>query len=287
MKFFYRLLTPFLSLVRVFLKADAKQLNSAPSTEASSSEEGFLHKEEEKFQTYARLPQHLALIMDGNGRWAKERGLRRSEGHKIGAETLRNLVYTVSALGIPYLTVYAFSTENWKRSPEEIEILMELFARYCVDFAEEFAKENVRIRFLGKKEGLSPYVQKVFEETEKSSKNRTGLQLILAINYSGRQDIVEACKQCMLLSKQGYFSEKQIENFQEENFRMAMYLPDVPDPDLLVRTSGEFRLSNFLLWNLAYTELYVSELYWPDFTKEELHKALLAYQKRERRFGQA
>lgn len=256
-----------------------------PSREVLASERAFSHGEAEVGGQALSLPTHLALIMDGNGRYAVSQGQKRSYGHLLGAENFLKILCYISDLGIPYATFYAFSTENWKRPQEEVERLLSLFAEYCSNYRELFKERQIRVRFLGNKSVLSPQLQALFEETEALTKEHQGLQAILAINYSGRQDIVEACKWCMRASKEGFFTEEQIEKFAEENFRQAMYLPDVPDPDLLIRTAGEYRLSNFMLWNLAYTEFYVSPKCWPVFDREDLDLALVEFQKRDRRFG--
>jgi len=223
-----------------------------------------------------RVPNHVAIIMDGNGRWARRKGLPRVEGHRKGAEVVENVVRWSAEFGIKYLTLYTFSTENWKRPKEEVEFLFSLLVEKLETKALELIKENVRLRFMGRLEDLPEKLKNKCREAEEMTKSNDGLNLIIALNYGGRAEIVDAVERIL---------REGITEVNEEGFRKYLYLPDVPDPDLIIRTSGEMRLSNFLLWQSAYSELYFTEKLWPDFTKDDFIKALEDYSKRERRFG--
>lgn len=222
-----------------------------------------------------RIPEHIAIIMDGNGRWAKKRGLPRTFGHKEGAATLRKIVEYAGNIGVRYLTVYAFSTENWKRSSEEVEALMFLFKAYMKSEKKVMMKNNVRFMVSGRKEGVSESLLKEIENLEEATKNNTGITLNLAFNYGGRAEIVDAVNKIIASG------EKEV---NEESFRRYLYR-NIPDPELLIRTSGELRISNFLLWQIAYSEIYVTETLWPDFDSKELDRAIGSFNGRERRFG--
>ncbi len=230
-----------------------------------------------------RIPQHVAIIMDGNGRWAKERGLPRIQGHQKGVETIREIVRAASSLGIGYLTLYAFSKENWLRPREEVGFLMELLARYLDSELNELAKNNIRFNMIGRSGDLPGPIQKQIQRNIEKMRVNTGMILTLALSYSSRLEIVDAAKRLCEKVKRGELSTEQID---ETVFSNELYTAGVPDPDLLIRTSGELRISNFLLWQLSYTEIYVSPKYWPDFSKEDFQEAIRDYQKRERRFGQ-
>ncbi len=219
---------------------------------------------------------HVAIIMDGNGRWAKRRGLPRIEGHRVGARKVEKVVEWASDLGVDYLTLYAFSTENWRRPESEIRFLFRLFVDFMRSKVEKMKREGVRIRIMGRKEELPREVVDVWDWIEKETKDGKKITTIIALNYGGRAEIVDAVNSIL---KEG------LESVDEETFRRYLYLPDVPDPDLVIRTSGEMRISNFLLWQIAYSELYFLKKYWPDFEKEDLEKALEDFSKRERRFG--
>ncbi len=221
-----------------------------------------------------KLPVHVAVIMDGNGRWAKKRGLPRVKGHERGAKTLRRTVETAARLGIKYLTAFAFSKENWNRPREEIEFLMNLLRRYLKNEIPTLVKNEIKLQVAGDLEELPVDIREKIREAEEKTGSGTRLTLVLAINYGGRAEILRAARG---MAKEGDFSP--------ESFRRHLYLPHVPDPDLLIRTSGEQRISNFLLWQIAYTELYFTPVLWPDFSEEEFIKALVDYQGRERRFG--
>lgn len=221
------------------------------------------------------VPEHIAMIMDGNGRWALERGKPRGEGHIAGARTLENVLNWCGERDIKYLTVYAFSTENWKRPQEEVNGLMKLFARMLKTKEKSFIKNRVRFRMIGRRGDLSAALRKTVEALEKKTA-AFERQFIVAISYGGRAEIIDAVNAAI---KTGY-------PLTEETFRNFLYAPDVPDPDLVIRTSGELRTSNFLLWETAYSEYYFTEVLWPDFSEQELDKALEAYAKRHRRKGQ-
>lgn len=223
-----------------------------------------------------RVPKHVAIIMDGNGRWAKKRGLPRIEGHRKGAEVVENIVKWSAEYGIKYLTLYTFSTENWRRPKKEIEFLFSLLVEKLETKVPELIKENVKVRFMGRLKDLPKNLQEKCLEAEKETALNNGLNLIIALNYGGRAEIVDAINRIL--------REKVLE-IDENSFRNYLYLPDVPDPDLIIRTSGEMRLSNFLIWQSAYSELYFTEKLWPDFTKDDFIKALENFSKRERRFG--
>ncbi|MEA5535800.1 isoprenyl transferase [Crocosphaera sp. XPORK-15E] len=228
------------------------------------------------------LPQHIAVIMDGNGRWAKRRGRPRIMGHQRGVDTLKDLLRCCRDWGIPALTAYAFSTENWGRPLEEVEFLMTLFERVLRRELEEMMAENVRIRFVGNLAALPSSLQAEIDRSMKDTENNTGIQFSVATNYGGRQEIVQSCRAIADQVKQGLIN---LDDIDEALFEKYLYTTGIPHPDLLIRTSGEMRLSNFLLWQLAYAEIYVTQTLWPDFNREELHQALLDYQQRERRFG--
>ncbi|SDI89501.1 undecaprenyl diphosphate synthase [Lachnospiraceae bacterium G41] len=230
------------------------------------------------------IPRHVAVIMDGNGRWAKAKGLPRKMGHVQGGKNVEDLLYVCDDLGIKYFTVYAFSTENWKRSEDEVAALMTLLRSYLSSGFKKAAKNNVRIRIIGDRTRLAPDIQKLIEDLEEDSKNNTGLQFQIAINYGGRDEIVRMMRKTAEDVKSGKVNPEDI---NEEFISNNLDTKDIPDPDLLIRTSGEQRLSNFLLWQIAYSEFYIADCHWPDFNKEELIKAIEEYNKRDRRFGNA
>lgn len=230
------------------------------------------------------IPNHVAVIMDGNGRWAKAKGLPRKMGHVQGGKTVEEMLYVADELGIKYFTVYAFSTENWKRSEDEVSALMTLLRSYLTSGFMKAAKNNVRIRIIGDKTGLAEDIQKIIDDLEKASENNTGLQFQIAINYGSRDEIRRMMGNMAMDVKNG---ELNPEDITEEYISNHLDTAGIPDPDLLIRTSGEQRLSNFLLWQLAYTEFYFSDKHWPDFDKDELVKAIEAYNGRDRRFGNA
>ena len=223
------------------------------------------------------VPNHIAIILDGNGRWAKAKGMPRSYGHVKGCANLETICDDMKELGVKYLTVYAFSTENWKRATEEVNGLMLLFEQFLKSQKKMMLKEKVRLRIIGKKEGVSERLLKVIDKVEKDTylENPT-LELNIAFNYGGRTEIIDGINQ---LLKEGKTS------INEEEFRAYLYNTYMPDPELIIRTSGEFRTSNFLLWESAYSEYYITETLWPDFKEEQLKMAIESYMKRDRRFG--
>lgn len=230
----------------------------------------------------SRLPKHVAIIMDGNGRWAKKRALPRVFGHKAGMEALREIVRTSSDMGIKILTVYAFSTENWNRPTEEVSYLMNLLVEYMRKEINELHRNNVKVKILG---DLSPLPKTTREEVEKAvaiTCNNTGIQFNIALNYGGRAEIINACKEIAKDYKEGRISEEQI---TEQLMSGYLFTSGDHEPDLIIRTSGEKRLSNFLLWQSAYSELVFSEVLWPDFDSKQLEMAIAEYQSRDRRFG--
>lgn len=228
----------------------------------------------------SRIPQHVAIIMDGNGRWAKQRGYERSYGHQVGAETVHVIAEEAAKLGIKYLTLYTFSTENWNRPTDEVTALMGLLVESIEE--ETFMKNNISFRIIGDIKKLPANVQeRLYKCVEHTSKN-TGMCLVLALSYSSRWEIVEAARQIAVLVKEGNLNIEQINCDLVAKHLTTSFMPD---PDLLIRTGGEVRLSNYLLWQCAYSELYFCETYWPDFREEELYKAIYDYQKRERRYG--
>ena len=230
----------------------------------------------------ARLPQHIAVIMDGNGRWAKQRNKPRIFGHKAGAESVRAILDTCARLNIKAVTLYAFSTENWKRPEDEVTGLMHMLKLYLKQELKTVHKNNIRFQAIGNISGLSEDLQKEIAAAEAKTRENTGTFLSIALNYGGRAEIVEAAKQAALnLIKNG----DSIENLREEDIARNLYTANLPEVDLLVRTSGEFRISNFLLWQLAYSEIYVTPTLFPDFRRIEIFKAILDFQKRERRYG--
>ena len=221
------------------------------------------------------VPNHIAIIMDGNGRWAKNQNKPRVFGHKAGANTLRKIMEYCNKIGVTYLTVYAFSTENWKRSQEEVDALMFLFKSYIKSERENLLKNKIRFMVSGREEGVNPSLMEAIKELEEVTSKDYEMTLNIAFNYGGRAEIIDAVNKIL---KDGKAS------VTEEEFSKYLY-NDIPDPDLVIRTSGEFRISNFLLWQIAYSEIYITDKYWPDFNEEEMDKALLSYSKRERRFG--
>lgn len=228
------------------------------------------------------MPEHVAIIMDGNGRWAVERHQNRAFGHKQGIETVREIVKAASRIGVKYLTLYAFSIENWKRPAMEVNLLMSLLEKYLKSEINELDQNEVRLCSIGKISSLPKPVQKLIHDGYEQTKDNKGMTLNLALSYSGRWDIVRAMQMIALDVRRGECSPEDI----DENL-ISSYLSTnkVPDPDLLIRTSGEMRLSNFLLWELAYSEIYITNKNWPDFTKIDFYEAILDYMKRERRFG--
>ena len=228
------------------------------------------------------VPRHVAIIMDGNGRWAKRRGMPRSMGHRAGADVLKEIVIAADEIGISALTVYGFSTENWKRPEQEVSLLMALIKEYLQKNVQYMHEHNVRIRFIGHIQGLSGELQTIISDSELLTKNNTGLTLQLAINYGGRDEIVRTVQE---LTQSVLDGQLAVQDITEQYISDHLYTQEFSDVDLLIRPSKDYRISNFLLWQLAYAEFWFTDLHWPDFTKETLLEAVAAYQKRERRFG--
>jgi len=226
--------------------------------------------------------KHLAIIMDGNRRWAKKHGLPAAAGHKQGAKNLEKICQDVKDLGIKYLTLYAFSTENWQRSKEEVDTLMNLMRSYLKDNLQELQKNNVKILFIGERSMLDKDIVERMNEIEKQTENNHDFTLCLAISYGSRQEIISAVRKAAQLVESGDIT---IQNIDEELFSNLLYTKDIPDPDLLIRTSGEQRISNYLLWQIAYSELYFTEVMWPEFDRKELEKIIQNYHTRDRRYG--
>lgn len=231
-----------------------------------------------------RIPAHVAIIMDGNGRWAKKRGLPRKMGHVEGCKVVEQTVEDAARLGIRYLTVYAFSTENWKRSEDEVDALMQLFRYYAKRLLKIANENNVRVKMIGERSRFAPDIIDGINALEETTKDNTGLTFVIAVNYGSRDEIRRGVTYMLRDCEAGKLSAEAV---TEETISSYLDTAGIPDPDLLIRTSGEERLSNFLLWQLAYSEFYFSDVLWPDFTKEELVKAIEVYNKRERRFGDA
>ena len=228
------------------------------------------------------IPKHIAIIMDGNGRWAKAQGKPRTYGHNVGAKTLRTIVKFANSLGVKVLSAYAFSTENWKRPITEVNFIMELLSRYLTDEIDEFNENNVQVRFMGSREGLPKVVQEKMDYALKATCNNTGIILNLAINYGGQAEILEAVKKVAAEVKKGLLT---IDEINLKSFEGYLYTKDLPPLDLLIRTGGDFRVSNFMLWQIAYAEIWNTGIYWPDFSGEIFLQAVQDFQKRDRRFG--
>ncbi len=237
---------------------------------------------QEELCTAGAIPEHIAIIMDGNGRWAKERGKSRVFGHREGVRSVRDIVEACGQIGVRYLTLYAFSTENWKRPKDEVSMLMRLLVSSLRQEVNSLHKNNVRLNVIGETAKLPKEAQAELLESIEKTKENTGLTLTLALSYSGRWDITRALKRIAMDVRSGKCSPEDID---EKLIARYLSTASIPDPDLLVRTSGELRISNFLLWQLAYTELYISDCFWPDFRRNQLYEAIQSFQKRERRFG--
>jgi len=229
-----------------------------------------------------KIPQHLAIIMDGNGRWAKKRGLPRTAGHRYGVEALRKVIEACVEIKIPVLTVYAFSTENWKRPKEEVSVLMNLIVEYLQKEINELHKQNIKVRPIGFIKELPQDAQEELIKAQKTTSHNTGLNLNVALNYGGRMEILEAAR---TIGKKIELGKLKSNDLTEELFSSCLFTAGQPDPDLLIRPSGEYRISNFLLWQLAYAELYYTDILWPDFNKKEFYRAIIDFQKRDRRYG--
>ena len=229
-----------------------------------------------------KIPRHVAIIMDGNGRWAAERGLPRTEGHRRGADSVQTIVETCGEMGIEFLTLYAFSTENWKRPKTEVAALMKMLERFLKTKTEEMQKQNVRLQAIGRLHDLPEAVQKQLHKSIEQTSQNTGLTLVLALSYGAREEILDGIRSLLESVEKGHLDKAMID---ADVFSKHLYTRYYPDPDLLIRTSGEMRLSNFLLWQLSYTEFYITQTLWPDFRKEQFHEAIREYTRRDRRFG--
>lgn len=230
----------------------------------------------------SRLPVHIAIIMDGNGRWARRRGLPRSAGHAAGAETFRNIATYCRDIGIRYLTVYAFSTENWKRPEQEIAAIWDLLRKYLMESIQKMTKERVRIHIMGDADAMPDDIRQLIFETRRLSESFEGIQLNICLNYGGRSEIIRAARKLAAGCAAG---ELEPDDIDQQLFESHLYSAGVPDPDLIIRPSGEHRISNFLLWQCAYSEFYFTKTLWPDFSIRELNAAIAEYQRRDRRFG--
>jgi undecaprenyl diphosphate synthase len=229
-----------------------------------------------------KIPRHVAIIMDGNGRWAAERGLARTEGHRRGADSVQAIVEACGDFGVEFLTLYAFSTENWKRPKSEVNALMKMLERFLKTKTEEMLKQNVRLQAIGRLHDLPGPVQKQLHKSIEQTSQNSGLTLILALSYGAREEILDGIRSLLDSVEKGHLDKAMID---ADVFSKHLYTRYYPDPDLLIRTSGEMRLSNFLLWQLSYTEFYITQTLWPDFRKEQFHEAIREYTRRDRRFG--
>ena len=229
-----------------------------------------------------RIPRHIAVIMDGNGRWAKQRSLKRIEGHRKGAESVREIVRACREIGVRYLTLFAFSVENWQRPREEVTALMVLLREYLLSELEEMMENGISLKSIGNVEALPPLIRETLTEIAAKTGENDRMTLTLALSYGGRDEIVAAAREIARRARAGTLKEEEI---TKETFSRFLFTAAMPDPDILIRTSGEYRISNFLLWQMAYTELYFTDVLWPDFSREHLLRAIADYQNRERRFG--
>ena len=230
----------------------------------------------------ARPPRHIAIILDGNGRWAKKRGLPRTAGHAAGSENFRKIATYCKNIGVEYLTVYAFSTENWKRPSDEVSTIMKLLGKYLHEAIDTMERDHIKMKVLGDVDGLTPELQALVAKTEEISARYDGFQANICLNYGGRDEILHAAR---AFARDCAAGERDADSLTEEGFSRYLYSCGLPDPDLLIRPGGEKRISNYLLWQCAYSEFYFCDTLWPDFTEKEFDKALIAYQQRERRFG--
>ena len=237
-------------------------------------------KKENQQELY--IPEHVGIIMDGNGRWAKKRGLPRPVGHTYGAQTFRKITRYISSRGVKYLTLYAFSTENWKRPLEEVSAIMKIFRQYLMDALTDFRDDDIKVRFIGDTSAFDDDLKKLINETEEISEKRQGMVLNIAMNYGGRDEILRAVKQLCSEVKDNKLS---YEDITEQDISSRLYTAGQPDPDLIIRTGAEHRLSNFLLYQAAYSEFYSMDVLWPDFKPDDFEKAILEFNKRSRRFG--
>lgn len=261
--------------------ASFKFKNQANNTDVIKPEQAPIFAKENGVDL-AKLPKHIALIMDGNGRWAKKKGEKRTFGHKNGVKVVKELVKTFRYLGINVMTLYAFSSENWKRTPQEVDFLMNLFEDSILKECNDLKANGVRVKFIGRIHELRPKLREKVEWIEKETKDQDKLILNIAINYGGRNEIIDAVK---AITNDAINGKVDINNLDEKTFEQYLYTANLPDPELLIRTSGEIRVSNYLLWQIAYTELWVTETCWPDFKVADLVQAIFDFQNRDRRFG--
>lgn len=248
----------------------------------SETTESLDEKKQKKLMQAGEIPNHIAIIMDGNGRWAKQKGLPRIAGHKSGVESVKDIVEAAAQIGVKHLTLYTFSTENWKRPKSEVFTLMRLLVRTLRKEINRLNKENIRVFTIGDFSSLPESVLREFEDAMEKTKNNTKMQLTIALSYGSRWEILDAVKRLMAEYERGEFTKDELD---EKKFSQYLTTRDIPDPELVIRTSGEFRVSNFLLWQIAYSEFYVTETFWPDFRRNHLYEAIKNYQSRERRFG--
>ncbi len=242
----------------------------------------FRKKKAEPAVDFSALPEHIAIILDGNGRWAKRRGMPRTAGHAVGSENFRKIATYCNDIGIKYLTVYAFSTENWKRPQEEVDTIMSLLEKYIIEAIEEVRKKNLRLRFWGSRDNLSDRIKKLIEDAEAESENMTGMQVNVCLNYGSQKEIANAAR---LIAEDVASGKLSADAVTEEEIEKRLYSAGTPAPDLLIRPGGEMRLSNFLLWQLAYSEMVFTDKLWPEFDEAELRRAIAAFQSRNRRYG--
>lgn len=254
-----------------------------PLTLTNNAQSDSDKRNQEKLVAAGELPRHIAIIMDGNGRWAQTKGNIRIHGHKAGVDSVRDITESCAQLGVEHLTLYAFSTENWNRPSAEVNGLMKLLVASLRDEAENLHENNIRFSTIGQIERLPVNCQKKIQEVTDLTKDNDRLQLCLALSYSGRWDITEAVKKLAAEVRNGNINPEDID---DSLISSHLSTADIPDPDLIIRTSGEFRISNFLLWQLAYSELYITKTYWPDFKRDELYEAIKSFQKRDRRYGE-
>ncbi|GIW95617.1 MAG: isoprenyl transferase [Pirellulaceae bacterium] len=229
-----------------------------------------------------RFPRHIAIIMDGNGRWARRQQLPRIEGHRRGVASVRRTVEECARLGLQQLTLYCLSSENWKRPPLELDFLMHLLQQYMIEERSTLMRQNIAVQVIGRREGIPAETQREMDKTIQMSQGNTGMCLCLAINYGGRAELVDAMRRIAQAVARGELAPDQID---EQTIQQSLYTAEMPDPDLVIRTAGEMRISNFLLWQISYAEMYVTEICWPEFTEADLHRAIRAYANRRRRFG--
>lgn len=269
--------------MRFFKKSESsEEMSDSVSSSKTKSKSSYDRRIQEELKRSGEIPKHIAIIMDGNGRWAKKRGLPRVAGHREGVKSVRDVVEACAQLGVKYLTLFAFSTENWRRPKHEIDTLMKLLIKALRTETDKLHKNDIKLVAIGNIESLPADVQRELKEAIEKTKNNKRMVLNLAISYSGRWEIIEAVKGVARDVKSG---KVKVDEINDNLFASYLKTAGMPEPDLLIRTSGEFRISNFLLWQIAYTELYICDCLWPDFRRKHLYEAIKDYQKRERRFG--